>query len=270
MDDGEIIHNDDPDRIKDELIKIEKKKGDAEEEEEINEEERRIQEEILEEERMRKLEVLKKRKSSMAEKELSNKESVHKISGTKKEENVSVTCQTYTNYIFFSKVNYFLFPVTVFFFIFTEAFNVLYVRFLAGFNDLNRGNHDVFGGNDKLYWGLLGVFVFCYFLFSLLKYFLVYLVSLYSNEDLHEEMIHGLVRSPCSYFDLTPTGQLTNKFSNDLGILDNTLAFTLVDTMEGPIITIIMLINIFAIDLFFLIPGCLSIFFFIAYFIFCK
>jgi ATP-binding cassette subfamily C (CFTR/MRP) protein 1 len=42
-------------------------------------------------------------------------------------------------------------------------------------------------------------------------------------------MIHGLVRCPSSYFDTTPTGRLVNKFSNDLGILDNTLSFVFVD-----------------------------------------
>ena len=83
-------------------------------------------------------------------------------------------------------------------------------------------------------------------------------------------MVDGLVRSPCSFFDLTPTGQLTNKFSNDLGILDNTLPFTFIDTLEGPIIAIVMLMNIFSIDLLFLIPGCISVVFFILYFLFCK
>ena len=108
----------------------------------------------------------------------SEKGSVHKISGMKKEEHVSVTWRTYTNYIFLSKINYFLFPVTIFFFFFTETFNVLYVRFLAGFSDLERGNHDVFQDNDELYWGLLGVFVFCYFFFSIIKDFFVYLMVL--------------------------------------------------------------------------------------------
>ena len=195
---------------------------------------------------------------------------IHKISGNKKEENVEVTCQTYTSYIFLSKINYFLFPLSVFLFLFTEAFNVLYVRFLAGLNDLNEGKHELLQGNDELYWALLGVFVFCYFLFYTVNYFIVYLLVLSSNENLHEEMVHGLVRSPCSYFDMTPSGQLTNKFSNDLGILDNTLTFTLVDTLEGPIVVIVMLVNIVAIDLFFLIPGCLSLFFLIAFFIYCK
>jgi len=42
-------------------------------------------------------------------------------------------------------------------------------------------------------------------------------------------MIHGLVRCPSSYFDVHPSGRLINKFSNDLGILDNTLPFVMID-----------------------------------------
>lgn len=83
-------------------------------------------------------------------------------------------------------------------------------------------------------------------------------------------MIHGLVRCPSSYFDTTPTGRLINKFSNDLGILDNTLAFVMMDTVEGPIIGIIMVVNIFEINLLFIPPGLINIAFIIFYFMFCK
>ena len=56
----------------------------------------------------------------MVDKDLkSDKDSVHKIAAAKKEENVSVNCKTYTDYIFFSKINYFLFPLSIFFFLFT-------------------------------------------------------------------------------------------------------------------------------------------------------
>ena len=83
-------------------------------------------------------------------------------------------------------------------------------------------------------------------------------------------MIHGLVRCPSSYFDVTPTGRLVNKFSNDLGILDNTLVFVLVDMVEGPIVSIIMFINIFQTNLYFIPPGIVNIIFLIFYYIFCK
>ncbi len=83
-------------------------------------------------------------------------------------------------------------------------------------------------------------------------------------------MIHGLVRCPSSYFDTTPTGKLINKFSNDLGILDDTLSFVFTDMIEGPIISIIMLANIFQINVFFIPPGVVTLIFLVYFFTFCK
>ena len=56
-------------------------------------------------------------------------------------------------------------------------------------------------------------------------------------------MVNGIVRSPCSFFDATPSGVLINKFSNDLGVLDNSLAICLIDTLEGPASIVISMIN---------------------------
>ena len=83
-------------------------------------------------------------------------------------------------------------------------------------------------------------------------------------------MVHGLVRSPSYFFDITPTGRLNNKFSNDLGVMDNTLAFVLTDSLEGPIVSIVLLVNVFTINVYFLIPGIINIVFLISYFIYCK
>ena len=83
-------------------------------------------------------------------------------------------------------------------------------------------------------------------------------------------MIHRLVRSPCSYFDITPSGRLNNKFSNDLGIMDNLLAFFLVYSIEGTITCLILIANVFSINLYFLIPGIFIIIFVVAFYLYCK
>lgn len=83
-------------------------------------------------------------------------------------------------------------------------------------------------------------------------------------------MVHGLVRSPCSYFDITPTGRLTNKFSNDLGLMDNMMSFALTDGIEGPIVSLISISYIFSINLYFLLPGLINIIFVVYFFIYCK
>lgn len=61
-------------------------------------------------------------------------------------------------------------------------------------------------------------------------------------------MIYTIVRCPGSFFDTTPSGMLVNKFSNDLGILDNIMIFGLIDALEGPSIIIIAIINIVIIN----------------------
>ena len=83
-------------------------------------------------------------------------------------------------------------------------------------------------------------------------------------------MIHGLVRSPLNFFDITPTAQLINKFSNDLGILDNSLCFVFLDVLEMPISTLVAFINIFQINIFFMIPGFIGIFIIVLFFVYCK
>lgn len=79
-----------------------------------------------------------------------------------------------------------------------------------------------------------------------------------------------MLRTSTSYFDKTPTGRLISRFSNDLSILDSTIGYTLIDTIEGPILSIILLINVFQIVPFFIIPGVLCILLQLLWFIYCK
>jgi ABC-type multidrug transport system fused ATPase/permease subunit len=81
-------------------------------------------------------------------------------------------------------------------------------------------------------------------------------------------MINGIVRSPGSFFDTTPSGMLINKFSNDLGILDNSLSMALVEMVEGPALSLVALVNICQIDLYFIPPAVvvvICIFLFVRY-----
>jgi ATP-binding cassette subfamily C (CFTR/MRP) protein 4 len=105
------------------------------------------------------------------------------------------------------------------------------MRFLAEYDNQIDGTYKVFKGDNNLYWTILGIMLVVYFILLIVKYFMVSVVALWSNEKLHEMMMHGLVRCPSSYFDTTPTGRLINKFSNDLGILDNMLVFVSIDSI---------------------------------------
>lgn len=41
-------------------------------------------------------------------------------------------------------------------------------------------------------------------------------------------MVISLLRSPSEYFDKTPSGRLVNRFSNDLGMMDTVVTFTMI------------------------------------------
>ena len=116
----------------------------------------------------------------------------------------------------------------------------------------------------------LGLLQLGFFIFMIIKYFLLNLVVLRSNEAIHESMMHSLVRSPSWYFDITPSGTLTNRFSNDLGIMDNMVAFVLTESIEGPIVSLVMIANVFQINVYFIAPGVIYIVFVVVFYLFCK
>ena len=83
-------------------------------------------------------------------------------------------------------------------------------------------------------------------------------------------MIEAIVRSPGSFFDCTPSGVLANKFSNDLGVIDNILILSMIDSFEGPISIIAAIINISQIDLYILIPAAIVLFFAVTFFVYSR
>lgn len=83
-------------------------------------------------------------------------------------------------------------------------------------------------------------------------------------------MINGLVRSHSSYFDITSTGLLNNKFSTDFGILDNLLAFVLTEAIGGPASYLIMFAYIFTLNFYFIIPAILDLIFIVCFYFYSK
>ena len=187
-----------------------------------------------------------------------------------REEEGELSCGTYKTFISLNGMNTLLFPLTIFTFFVAEAFNTVFFRFLAGYEDVRDGVNEMFGDNVRLFMGILAIILLQLFLFLLIKYFLIQIVISKSNERLHEEMVQGILRSPSSYFDLTNIGNLTNKFSNDLGVLDTSLPYVVLDSLEGPIIALVMLGNIVAINFFFIIPGLINVALLVFLFLVCN
>lgn len=102
------------------------------------------------------------------------------------------------------------------------------------------------------YWITIATIIVLGFLTIMIVYYVCNLCILNSNQAIHEQMIDGILKSPSNFFDTTPSGELINKFSNDLSILDNNLFFTMIDSIEGPMLVIVALVYVCTVNVFFI------------------
>lgn len=78
-------------------------------------------------------------------------------------------------------------------------------------------------------------------------------------------MVMGIVRSPLSFFDVVSSGQITNKFSNDLGILDTELGQNLIFILDRSTMWVIAFGTIIHLDVIYMIPAIVCLVFFILF-----
>ncbi|XP_052827296.1 ATP-binding cassette sub-family C member 4 isoform X1 [Octopus bimaculoides] len=70
------------------------------------------------------------------------------------------------------------------------------------------------------------------FLFSLLKAFMFYWSCIQSSVTLHNSMYDSLMRAKIAFFDENPVGRVLNRFSKDIGLIDDILPSSIVDFLQ--------------------------------------
>lgn len=85
-----------------------------------------------------------------------------------------------------------------------------------------------FSYNTAIYSGLtLGVFAF-----SLLKAFMFYWNSIQTSQTLHNTMYTNIIRAKIAFFDENPAGRILNRFSKDMGLIDDILPANGMDFLQ--------------------------------------
>ena len=60
-------------------------------------------------------------------------------------------------------------------------------------------------------------------LLTIISFFCFYLVALKASENLHDQMINTVMKAPALFFDTNPVGRILNRFSKDIGCMDDLL-----------------------------------------------
>ncbi|KAK4317272.1 hypothetical protein Pmani_011632 [Petrolisthes manimaculis] len=70
------------------------------------------------------------------------------------------------------------------------------------------------------------------FLLSMARTVLFFVVCMASSRKLHNKMFRTVIRVPIQFFDLHPVGQMLNRFTKDLGQIDEMLPVTVFDVIS--------------------------------------
>ena len=82
--------------------------------------------------------------------------------------------------------------------------------------------------NLTIYEGLVGAA----FILLVIRAFGFYLVSLRSSERLHDKMVVAVLDAPVFFFDSNPVGRILNRFSRDIGCMDEVLPKTFLQSVQ--------------------------------------
>ncbi|KAL4493366.1 hypothetical protein ABPG73_007173 [Tetrahymena malaccensis] len=155
------------------------------------------------------------------------------------DENMTVNYKTYQRYFGYSSFRWLLF-LALSFFVSCEFIQVFFTKTISNYSQ----------NEDDLLQILiiLGYLTIICLLNYLIKYLLFLLVVTSSNINIHQNMIQSLARATVLYFDITPSGRILNKFSSDLGIIDQILPRTMTSSLEvlsriSVVIITILIIN---------------------------
>ncbi|XP_030712764.1 ATP-binding cassette sub-family C member 4 [Globicephala melas] len=85
-----------------------------------------------------------------------------------------------------------------------------------------------------LYWylGIYSGLTVSAVLFGIARSLLVFYVLVSSSQTLHNQMFESILRAPVLFFDRNPTGRILNRFSKDIGHMDDLLPLTFLDFIQ--------------------------------------
>ena len=85
---------------------------------------------------------------------------------------------------------------------------------------------------DKINLYIYGCLVGAAIVFGIIRAYLFLVVSLRCSERLHDKMVVAVLQAPVLFFDANPVGRIMNRFSKDVGCLDEVLPKTFLMSLQ--------------------------------------
>ena len=85
---------------------------------------------------------------------------------------------------------------------------------------------------DKTNLTIYGGLVAASFILGIIRAYIFFLVCLRSSERLHDKMVVALLKAPVLFFDSNPVGRILNRFSKDVGCMDELLPLQFLSTIQ--------------------------------------
>ncbi|KAM7066573.1 ATP-binding cassette sub-family C member 4 isoform 2-T2 [Acridotheres tristis] len=84
----------------------------------------------------------------------------------------------------------------------------------------------------NFYLGIYAGLTVATILFGIIRSLLVFQVLVNSGQNLHNRMFQSILKAPVLFFDRNPIGRILNRFSKDIGHLDDLLPLTFLDFVQ--------------------------------------
>ncbi|XP_062343792.1 ATP-binding cassette sub-family C member 4 isoform X4 [Cinclus cinclus] len=84
----------------------------------------------------------------------------------------------------------------------------------------------------NFYLGIYAGLTVATILFGIIRSLLVFQVLVNSGQNLHNRMFQSILKAPVLFFDRNPIGRILNRFSKDIGHLDDLLPLTFLDFLQ--------------------------------------
>nr|AHB63235.1 multidrug resistance-associated protein [Chrysomela lapponica] len=92
--------------------------------------------------------------------------------------------------------------------------------------------------------GVYGFLIIAAIIFTIGRSVLFCKLTMLASTNLHSDMFHTLLKAPMRFFDTNPSGRVLNRFSKDMGAVDEILPRTLLESIQIMLVMCGILVNI--------------------------